>query len=80
MTQQHSVSANSVPALARTDVRPGEPAVPERRRRSAGRAVWIALAVLATVALLVVGLVVALRYELADPTRLGADILSAWRR
>jgi hypothetical protein len=79
MTQPHSVSANSVPALARTDVRPVPPEVPDSRRRKAGRAIAIGVAVLAAVALLVFGLVFALRHDLVDPALLGADLLDAWR-
>ena len=69
---------NSVPALARTDVRPAEAPVPDTRR-TIGRAVAVAVAVLATVALLVFGLVFALRHELVDPALLNADLLNAWR-
>jgi hypothetical protein len=70
---------NSVPALARTDVRPAEPAVPDFRRRTAARAIAIGVAVLATIALLIFGLVFALRHDLVDPALLNAGFFGAWR-
>ncbi len=79
MTQPHSVSPTSAPALARTDVRPAEPSVPDSRRRTVGRAVAIGVAVLAAVALLMFGLVFALRHNLVDLALLNADVLDAWR-
>ena len=79
MTQFDSASASSVPALARTDVRPADPVVPESPRWSVGRAIAIGVAVLVAVALLVFGLVFALRHELVDPALLSTDLLDVLR-
>ncbi len=79
MTQIDPVSAKSVPALARTDVRPADPVESEPPRRSFGRAILLGLVVLVAVALVVFGVVFALRHELVDPALLSADILEAFR-
>jgi hypothetical protein len=79
MSQTEPVSAKSVPALARTDVRPAEPVAPMSERRRAGRAIVVVVAVLVTVALLVFGLVFALRHELIDPALLSADLINGMR-
>jgi len=74
-----SASVRSVPALARTDVRLADPVAPDSRRGSIGRAIVVGVAVLVAIALLVFGLVFALRHELVDPALLSADLLDALR-